>query len=129
MAKENRNIHFMNVITEYFPISGLNIPRYKEKLSVFRMSINIPKGVVSVVLSIETLLIIKYMMPAKLMATPPAFCKVIGSFSTMAAIIIVYIGDMADSIEQSIGVMWGIPIRNVSWHVKNPNSDAVNILI
>jgi hypothetical protein len=41
----------------------------------------------------------------------------------------VYIGDIADNIEQSIGVMYGIPIRNVSWQVKNPNSDAANIFI
>lgn len=58
-AKANRNIHFMNVTTEYFPISGLNIPRYKEKLSVFNISMNIPNEVVSTVPPIETLLTIK----------------------------------------------------------------------
>ena len=47
----------------------------------------------------------------------------------MAAIAIVYIGDMAVSIEQSIGVIYGIPTRNVIWQVKKPSIDAANILI
>ena len=34
-------------------------------------------------------------------------------FNTIAAIIIVYIGDIADSTEQSIGVICGRPTRNV----------------
>lgn len=46
MQKENRKIHFMNVMTEYFDINGLNIPRYIEKLSMLNMIITIPKGVV-----------------------------------------------------------------------------------
>ena len=54
------------------------------------------------------------MMPAKLIATPPAFFHVIGSFITSAATAIVYIGDMAVRIEQSIGVMCGIPTRKVT---------------
>ena len=45
------------------------------------------------------------MIPAKLIATPTAFCKVIGSFNTIAAIAMVYIGDIEVSMEQSIGVM------------------------
>ena len=31
-------------------------------------------------------------------------------------------------IEQSIGVIYGIPIRKVTWHVKNPSIEAANIL-
>ena len=44
-------------------------------------------------------------MPAKLIATPPAFFQVIGSLMTIAAIPIVYMGDIAVRIEHSIGVM------------------------
>ena len=44
---EKRNIHFMNVTAEYLEIRGLNIPRYIEKLRLFRMIMNIPKGVLS----------------------------------------------------------------------------------
>ena len=69
------------------------------------------------------------MIPAKLIATPTAFCKVIGSFNTIAAIAIVYIGEIEVSMEQSIGVMWAMPIRNVSWQIKKPSIDAANILI
>ena len=35
---------------------------------------------------------------------------------------------IADKTEQSIGVMCGIPARNVIWQTKNPNIDATNIL-
>ena len=45
---ENRNIHFMNVTTEYFAISGLKMPRYMEKLRLFNMIMKIPNGVLSV---------------------------------------------------------------------------------
>ena len=58
-AKANKNIHFIKVTTEYLPISGLNIPRYIEKLNVLRMSMTIPNEVVSTVPSVETLLTIK----------------------------------------------------------------------
>jgi hypothetical protein len=104
----------MNVTTEYLPIRGLNIPRYREKLNELRISINIPNREVSVVPVADVRLTIRYMIPAKLIATPPAFCHVIGSFNTTAAIIIVYMGDIADNTEQSIGVICGIPTRNVT---------------
>ena len=45
--KANRNIHFMKVTTEYFPISGLNMPRYMEKLRLLRISMKMPNIVVS----------------------------------------------------------------------------------
>ena len=41
------------------------------------------------------------MMPAKLRATPPAFLRVTGSLITMAATIIVYMGDMAVMMEMA----------------------------
>ena len=44
--KEKRKIHFMNVMTDYLDINGLNIPRYIEKLRMLNMIITIPKGVV-----------------------------------------------------------------------------------
>ena len=87
---EKRNIHFMNVTAEYLEINGLNMPRYIEKLRLFRIIMNIPKGVLSVTPpGAATLLTIRYMIPAKLIATPPAFCHVTGSLITSAAIPIV----------------------------------------
>ena len=59
IANANRNIHFMNVTTEYLLISGLNIPRYNEKLKVLRISINIPNVVVSAAPPSDTLLTIR----------------------------------------------------------------------
>ena len=80
----------MNVTTEYFPMSGLNMPRYIEKLRLFRMIMKMPKGVLSAAPpETATLLIIRYMMPAKLIATPMAFLAVIGSLIAMAATAIV----------------------------------------
>ena len=87
---ENRNIHFMNVTAEYFAISGLNIPRYIEKLKMLRTIMKIPNGVLSATPSgLVDLLTIRYMIPAKLIATPPAFFMVMGSFIANAAMIIV----------------------------------------
>ena len=37
-------------------------------------------------------------------------------------------GDSDAKIEQSIGVMYGMPAKNDSWQVKNPSIDAANIL-
>ena len=73
-----------------------------------------PIGFVSIVLPEEPVLFnIKYTMPQKLSSTPDAFFRVIGSLSTMAAINMVYIGDIEATMEQSIGVMSGIAIKNV----------------
>lgn len=36
-------------------------------------------------------------------------------------------GDSDAKMEQSMGVMYGMPAKNDSWHVKNPNIDAANI--
>lgn len=47
IRSENRNIHFIKVITEYLWISGLNAPRYSEKLMLFRNSRMNPKGCVA----------------------------------------------------------------------------------
>ena len=66
-------------------------------------------------------------MPIKLRMTPPVFFHVMGSFSAMAAIIMVYMGDSAVSMEQSMGVMYGMPAKKVYWHTKNPNIDAATI--
>ena len=52
-----------------------------------------------------------------------------GSLMAMAATTMVYIGAMAVRMEQSIGVMCGIPTRNVSWHVRKPSIEAAKILI
>ena len=57
---EKRNIHFMNVTTEYLSIRGLNIPRYIEKLRMFRTIMKMPKGVLSATPpGVDDLLIIK----------------------------------------------------------------------
>ena len=73
-ANAKRKIHFMNVITEYFPINGLNMPRYIEKLRQFNIIMKTPNNVVSCApASVAVLFIIKYMIPTKLMATPAAF--------------------------------------------------------
>ena len=58
-AKAYRNIHFMNVTTEYLPISGLKIPRYSEKLRLLRISMTIPNGVICTEPPVDTLLIIR----------------------------------------------------------------------
>ena len=59
-ANANRNIHFMNVTTEYLAIRGLNIPRYIEKLRMFRTIMKMPKGVLSATPpGVDDLLIIK----------------------------------------------------------------------
>jgi hypothetical protein len=69
------------------------------------------------------------MIPKKLSATPPAFLIVMGSFRAKAAMNIVRIGEMALTMEQSIGVMSGIAIRKVICVRKNPRTDAPNIFI
>ena len=80
----------MNVTTEYLAISGLKIPKYIQKLSTLRTIMNIPNGVVSAAPpGVDTLVIIRYMIPAKLRSTPPAFWNEIGSLITIAAVIIV----------------------------------------
>ena len=80
----------MKVTTEYLPISGLNMPRYIEKLRLFRIIMNMPNGVLSAAPpATATLLIIRYIIPAKLTATPMAFLAVIGSLIAIAAVIIV----------------------------------------
>lgn len=110
-----RNIHFINVITEYLDINGLNTPRYIEKHSELRIIRITPKGLVCcTALSPLTALTIRYNTPIKLIKTPPAFFSVIGSLRTIAAIIIVLIGVMELIIEQSIGVILDIPKRKVS---------------
>ena len=87
---EKRKIHFMKVTTEYLPISGLKIPRYIEKLRLFRMIMKMPNGVLSAAPpDTVTLLIIKYMIPMKLTATPMDFLSVIGSLMAIAATAIV----------------------------------------
>lgn len=125
---EKRKIHFINVITEYLEIIGLNIPKYIEKqrlLSIIRIT---PTILVSTTeLSPLTVLNIRYKTPRKLIITPPAFFSVIGSLRTIAAIIIVLIGVMELIIEQSIGVILEIPKRNVSCVRKNPKREAANI--
>ena len=96
----------MNVITEYFAISGLNIPRYIEKLNTFRVLMNMPNGVLSAApVCVVTRLRIRWIIPMKLIATPGPFLKVIGSLIAIAAMIIVQIGDIAVMMEHSIGVM------------------------
>ena len=80
----------MKVTTEYLLIRGLNIPKYIEKLNTLRMIMNIPNGVVSAAPpGVVTLVNIRYMIPAKLRSTPPAFWNDMGSFMTIAAVIIV----------------------------------------
>lgn len=74
-----------------------------------------------------TLLRIKKMIPKKLSATPPALRSVIGSFSAKAAMNIVKMGEMALTMEQSIGVMSGIAIKKVICVRKNPRTEAKNI--
>ena len=104
----------MNVTTEYLFISGLKIPKYIEKLRLFNIIMKIPNGVLSAAPpDVATLLTIRYMIPMKLIATPMDFFQVMGSLMAMAATAIVYIGAMAVSMEQSIGVMYGIPTRKV----------------
>ena len=76
-----------------------------------------------------TLFSIKKIIPKKLSATPPALRKVIGSFSANAAINIVKMGEMALTMEQSIGVMSGIAIKKVICVRKNPRTEAKNIFI
>ena len=50
----------MNVTAEYLAISGLKMPRYIEKLRLFRMIMKMPKGVLSATPpGVDTLLIIK----------------------------------------------------------------------
>ena len=46
MSSENRKAHFMKVTTLYLEMSGRKMPRYIEKVRLFRSSITIPKGVV-----------------------------------------------------------------------------------
>ena len=75
----------------------------------------------------DTLLSIKKMIPKKLIATPPALRKVMGSFKTKAAINIVRIGEMALTMEQSMGVISGMAIRKVICVRKKPNTEAKNI--
>ena len=118
----------MKVTGEYLVINGLKIPRYREKDRLLPISRRIPRGVVSVTpFERATLLKIKNRIPAKLNATPPAFFTVIGSLSTTAAISIVNIGDVVTMIEQSIGVISGIPMRKVICVRKKPRKDAAKI--
>ena len=67
------------------------------------------------------------MIPKKLMATPPALRKVMGSFKAKAAMNIVRMGEMALTMEQSMGVMSGMAIRKVICVRKKPSTDAKNI--
>lgn len=67
------------------------------------------------------------MIPKKLMATPPALRKVMGSFKAKAAMNIVRMGEMALTMEQSMGVMSGIAIRKVICVRKNPRTEAKKI--
>jgi hypothetical protein len=105
----------MNVTTEYFAITGLNIPRYREKLRLLRNIRKMPARVLSVVPELpDALFNIRKSIPQRLSATPPAFCQLKGSFSTIAAMNIVYIGDIELIIEQCIGVTSGMAMRKVS---------------
>lgn len=67
------------------------------------------------------------MTPAKLIATPPAFFKVIGSFKAMAATNIVKIGVVEVIIDVSNGVVNLLDSRYESWVRKNPNIEAAKI--
>ena len=79
----------MNVTTEYFCITGLNIPRYSEKLKLFRSIMNRPHVVLSVTPDPPALFKIKNRTPQRLKITPPAFCQLRGSFNAIAAMNIV----------------------------------------
>lgn len=104
----------MKVITEYFVIVGLNMPRYNEKQMLLITIKAIPIAELSATFpDARVLFNIKYIIPAKLKSTPPAFFNVMGSLSTIAAINIVYMGDMELTMEQSIGVISDIAIKNV----------------
>lgn len=90
ISAENRNIHFINVITEYLAINGLNIPRYKEKLRLLRNISRMPDVLLSDVSEPPlALLNIRNNIPQRLSATPAAFFQLKGSFNAMAAINIV----------------------------------------
>ena len=80
----------MNVTTEYLEITGLNIPRYNEKLRLLRNIMKIPESLLSATPELpEALLNIRNIIPQRLSATPPAFFQVKGSFSATAAMNIV----------------------------------------
>ena len=129
MMSAKRNIHFMNVTTLYFCINGLNIPRYNAKQMQLTTMRSTPFGLVSTEPAwAETLLIIRNTTPKKLSATPEAFFNVIGSLRAMDAIIIVNIGDVALTIEQSIGVMSLMARRKESCVPKYPRADAKIII-
>ena len=85
-----RNIHFINVTTEYLEINGLNIPRYREKLKLLKIISMIPTGCVDCAPEEPlTLLRIRNMNPARLITTPSPFFHVMGSLMATAAINIV----------------------------------------
>lgn len=129
IAAENRKIHFMKVTTEYFWITGLKMPRYSEKLKLLRNIMKSPIRVLSEAPErAPALFSIRNMMPLRLSSTPPDFCQLSGSFNTIAAMNIVYIGDIALMIEQCIGVTSGMAIRKVSCVTKYPRKAAANIL-
>ena len=114
ISAENRNIHFMNVTTEYFAITGLNMPKYNEKLRLFRNIRKMPDSLLSETPESLEFVKMRNMIPQRLIRTPPAFFHVRGSLSTYAAMNIVYIGDIELIIEQCIGVTSGIATRKVS---------------
>ena len=80
----------MNVTTEYLEITGLNIPRYNEKLRLLRNIMMIPESLLSATPELpEALLNIRNNIPQRLSATPPVFFQLKGSFSATAAMNIV----------------------------------------
>lgn len=88
----------------------------------------IPIGVVCISAAEDvTLLTIRYIIPQKLNITPPIFCVERGSFRAMAAINIVYIGDIELTIEQSIGVMLFMATKKNICVRKKPKNEAIKI--
>lgn len=75
-----------------------------------------------------TLLSINKMTPKKLIATPPAFLSVIGSFKKNAAMNMVKIGVNEVIMEASTGVVIVIALRKLICVRNNPNIDARKIL-
>lgn len=126
---EKRNIHFIKVTTLYFAMMGLNTPRYVAKNKQLNIIKTMPKGLVCVTAEFPklTLLRMSITTPVKLIATPPAFFKVIGSFNAMAAVNMVNIGVMAVMIAVSIGVVILMASRKLICVRNNPNIEAMKI--
>lgn len=125
---EKRNIHFMKVTTLYFEIKGRKMPRYSAKVSALTMVSTMPIGLVSEAPPPKpTELKTKSKTPAKLNKTPPAFLKVIGSFKTMAATIMVKMGVQVLAMLKSMEVVIVTAFKKLTCVRKSPKKEAMAI--